>query len=447
MNKKKLILNIILWTILLFSLYYAYQFYQTHNFNDFIRSEQNLNSSQFMRDAEVKYSDKRSYKITSNAYNDAMFYKTIKVEKNSPYKVTCMVKTNNVISENNLSGSGAQISIGDTTERSIAITGTQDWQKIELIFNSKDREEVNIGFRLGGYIDNCSGEAWFSDFTIEQGYADTSKEWKFACFIFENTDVNVNGENVKLSMTPNDISDIQQTITRFESACREMSNNKMSAKCDVYRLETPITKLSYDEEFAYFVGPEDVESQIKDTINANDYDHIFVIIRLGDDEHSNNIKTNDWIGLGAMDYYGIGFSNIRLPNSSKSYIYKYDSRINIFPEEVFLHEFLHSLERTLEEYGYDIPALHDDEKYGYTTQALVGLKDWYEAYMNKTIETTNGNIGLDPIAYQLKPAKNSNFEFSYKLKDEFSEPENIIEEIRQMFKNISKNLKLLRNQE
>ena len=52
------------------------------------------------------------------------------------------------------------------------------------------------------------------------------------------------------------------------------------------------------------------------------------------------------LDLGAMDYYGIGYSNIRLPNSSKSYIYKYNTRINTFPEEVFLHEFLHSLERT-----------------------------------------------------------------------------------------------------
>ena len=66
-----------------------------------------------------------------------------------------------------------------------------------------------------------------------------------------------------------------------------------------------------------------------------------------------------------MDYYGIGYSNIRLPNSSKSYIYKYNTRINTFPEEVFLHEFLHSLERTAEEYDYKIPALHDYEKYGY----------------------------------------------------------------------------------
>ena len=45
-----------------------------------------------------------------------------------------------------------------------------------------------------------------------------------------------------------------------------------------------------------------------------------------------------------MDYYGIGFSNIRLPNEEKSYIYKYKTGVNQFPEEVFLHEFLHTLE-------------------------------------------------------------------------------------------------------
>ena len=408
---------------MLFLLFYAYEFYQKNNFNDFVRSEANLKSSQFERDNQIKYSKKRSYKITSTTYNDAMFYKNIKVKQNTPYKVTCMVKTNNVKSENNLSGSGAQISIEDSTERSIAIAGTQDWQKIELLFNSKNREEVNVGFRLGGYIDNCTGEAWF---------------------IFENTDVNVNGNNVKLSMTPNDISDIKQTIMRFEKSCREMSNSKMIANCDIYNIQVPITSLSYDEEFGYYVAPEDVEAQIKDTINSNDYDHIFIIMRLGNDEHFNEIQVNDWIGLGAMDYYGIGFSNIRLPNSSKSYIYRYESSINTFPEEVLIHEFLHSLERNLEEYGYNIPALHDNEKYGYTTKMLTGLKDWYTDYMNKTIRTTSGNIGLEPEVYTLKPAKNSNFEYSYKL-NEFKEPENIIEEIRQIFKNLINNLRQIAN--
>ena len=145
-----------------------------------------------------------------------------------------------------------------------------------------------------------------------------------------------------------------------------------------------------------------------------------------------------------MDYYGIGYSNIRLPNSSKSYIYKYDLRINTFPEEVLLHEFLHSLERTSEEYGYEIPALHDNEKYGYKNQNLIGLKNWYRDYMNKNINTSNGYIGLPSEVYTLKPAKTSNFKYSYEI-NEFREPQNIIEEIRQLFKNVINNVKRLRD--
>ena len=123
------------------------------------------------------------------------------------------------------------------------------------------------------------------------------------------------------------------------------------------------------------------------------------------------------IGLdyGSMDYYRIGYSNIRLPNSSKSYMYKYDSKINTFPEEVFMHEFLHSLERTAEEYGYTIPALHDYEKYGYKNQDLTGLKDWYKDYINNNIKTSSGYTGLPEKVFTLKPAKNLDFKYSYKI--------------------------------
>ncbi len=143
-----------------------------------------------------------------------------------------------------------------------------------------------------------------------------------------------------------------------------------------------------------------------------------------------------------MDYYGIGFSNIRLPNNSRSYIYKYNTQINRFPEEVFLHEFLHSLERNAKEYGYDRPELHDYQKYGYQNEALIGQKKWYTDYMNKEIKTTSGNIGLPEDIYILKPAKSTNFNYSYEIK-EWKEPENIIEEIRQLCKNIVNKFKIL----
>ena len=146
-----------------------------------------------------------------------------------------------------------------------------------------------------------------------------------------------------------------------------------------------------------------------------------------------------------MDYYGIGYSNIRLPNDSRSYIYKYDSRVNTFPEEVFLHEFLHSLERNAEEYGYEIPALHDYEKYGYKNEILTGQKQWYTDYMNKEIQTTSGNIGLPPEVFSLKPAKNSDFNYSYEIEDAFKQPENIIVEIIEIFSNIGRKIELVAN--
>lgn len=279
-RKKHKISYFISLAILLIMLYFAYQYYETNNLKDFVRSEANIYTSRFTRDKEVTYNNQRSYKIESSEYNDAMIYKTIKVEKNTPYKVTCMVKTNNVQSAEEISGVGAQISIEATTERSVAISGTQDWQKIELIFNSKDREEVNVGFRLGGYLGEVKGEAWFTNFTIEEGTAEQDSNWKFACFILKTTDVTIDNKQIKLSVTQSDINDITNTINLFENSCKNLSKGKMTAQCDIYQIDTPLSSLSYDTQFGYYVSAEDIENQIKDTIASSDYDHIFAIVRL-----------------------------------------------------------------------------------------------------------------------------------------------------------------------
>ena len=282
MNNNKKILGKVIYVItllfLLVILYFAYEYYQSNNFNDFIRSEKNLYTSKFKRDKETKYSQKSSYKISSDEFNDAMFYKEVQVEKNQPYKITCMVKTENVIPQEQQAGIGAQISIEGSTERSIQ--GTNEWQKIELIFNSKNRDSINIGFRLGGNLGLAKGKAWFSDFKLEEGTTNSNNEWKFACFILKTTDVNLNGKEIKLQINNSDENDIKNTINRFETSCYTLSKNKMNAKCDIYEINTPLNELSYDEQFGYYVAPENVEAQIKETITNSDYDHIFVIVKL-----------------------------------------------------------------------------------------------------------------------------------------------------------------------
>lgn len=438
------IIYIIVLAILIFVAVSLYNRFEEKNFNDFVRTEYVLYASEFKRDDSVKYSKNDSYKIKSDTLNDAMFYKEIQVTPNTPYKVTCMVKTQDVKTGKEVSNAGAHISIADTVEKSKSITGTQDWQRLEFIFNSKNRTSVKLGFRLGSYDDNCTGTAWFSDFTLESGFQNTDNNWNFACFVFTNTDVMIekNGvkNEIKLSMNATDVSDMRQNMSRFKTSMEELSKNKMKVNYDVITIQDPITSLSYDSENGYFVGPENIESIIEPYIKQKDYDHIFVCLRLGDNEHQKDIPVYDWIGLGGMDYLGIGFSNIRLPNSDKNYTYKYDARINTFPEEVFVHEFLHSLERNVKEYGFERPQLHDYAKYGYKEDRLDGLRIWYADYINCKIRTTSGYVGLNEKVYTLKPNHESDFIYSYKI-EEFKEPNNIIEKVKQVitkaFQNVS----------
>ena len=64
--------------------------------------------------------------------------------------------------------------------------------------------------------------------------------------------------------------------------------------------------------------------------------------------------------------------------------------------------------------------------------------------MNKNIKSVSGTIGLPKEIYTLKPAKNSNFKYSYEMKDVFKEPENIIEEIIQLIDNVANKFKTLK---
>lgn len=438
-NKGKVIKRVI-WLVVIIGIIVTITiFYQKYNYNDFVKNVSEMGKTNFTRDSQIRYSDMDSYKIENRDYHDAMFSKTVEVVPNTPYKVTCKVKVQEV--ENDKRTGGAHISISGTTERSRAIAGTTDWKELTLYFNSKDRTQVNIGFRLGGYAEKSKGTAWFSDFKMEQGTASKDSNWKMVCFIFPNIDVNVeiNGrkEHVSLQMTEEDITTVRTNLTRFQTSIAQLSKNQMTVNYEVYTVNSPIHTLSYDEENGYYVSEEDVYEYINSYVEKNQYDHIYVAFRMADKQKGSNILVNDWIGLGGMDYQGIGFSNIRMPDDENNYAYQYHYLINTFPEEVFIHEFLHTLERNSKEYGYQVPALHDYSKYGYSEEKLVGLQKWYEDYMNQNITYHGTKIGLPRQIYELKPVQEKNFSYSVKV-DAFHEPENIIEVIRNILDRIGK---------
>jgi hypothetical protein len=434
-NVGRIIGNILAIVVLVVFLILAWKVYQRNNFNEYIRAEYNIDSSQFSRDEEVRLGNANSYRIDSPTYNDAMFYKTVDVVPNTAYRVTCKIKTQDVVTEKEYIDAGAHICLGDTFEKSNNVVGTSEWQEVTFYFNSKNRKTVNVGFRLGGAEGLAKGTAWFTDFKMEAGVTDTSNNWKFLCILFDNVDVNLDGNNIKLELTNTDKEDINACLKRFKTSMEEMTEGKMEVNYDLYEVKNPITHFSYDETTGYYVSGYDVKDVLDTYLADGSYDHIFIAFRTGDINKDQSIYVNDWIGLGSMEYRGLGFSNIRLPNDDKSYIYKYDSQVNTFPEEVFIHEFLHTLERNAAEYGYDRPELHSNTVHGYQNERIVGLKKWYEDYMNKNINSDNGKIGLPAEIYTKKPVTIEDFQYSHVM-DELKEPENFIEELNNIYQRI-----------
>ena len=185
MNKKRL-KNILPNLLMIVIIIVAFYIYRKYDYNYFSKGILEKGRTEFSRDSNVKYSKDRSYKIENKVSNDAMFYREVTVRKNTPYRVTCMVRTENVVGNENDTMAGAQICLNETDEHSNVIQGNTNWTKIEFLFNSKNNEKVEIGFRLGGISNTAEGTAWFSDFTIEEGSTDESNIWNFGVFLIDN---------------------------------------------------------------------------------------------------------------------------------------------------------------------------------------------------------------------------------------------------------------------
>lgn len=406
--------------------------YNKYYFNDFIKANENKGETSYYRDSSQKYNGQKSYCIENKDYNDALFFKEISVKKDTPYRITCMVKTENVESDKPET-SGACISIMGTADQTIPIQGTTDWQKVTLLVDSKEQDTLDISFRLGGYDGYSKGKAWFSDIHVEEGIKDETSDWNVVCFLIDNIDVNIEGKHHTYSLTQEDKDLLKDNLKRFANTVESFSNNAMTVSYQTVEIKEPLTSLSYDQENYYYVAAKDVKPLIDDYVQKNEYDHIFIGIRMGDTLSS--IPVNEWIGLGSMRYDSIGFSNIRMPNDLRnSTMYKYNIKNDTFPEEVFVHEFLHSLERNLTEKGYTFPALHDNEKFGYENQNKTGLKEWYRDYMRCNIDSNVGKTGLDQIVYKTKPIQLSDFNYAHEIEFE-NVPHNIIDIVSQIISN------------
>ena len=133
---------------------------------DWEKDANKKNASEFRLDYTEKYSGNASGCIISTEPNDARYKQVVKSEKNTYYRLSCRVKTENVGAGNK----GANISVEGIIDTSRDIKGTSNgWEQVELYGKTGDTQEtfvVTLG--LGGYGSLNTGKAWFDDVVVEK---------------------------------------------------------------------------------------------------------------------------------------------------------------------------------------------------------------------------------------------------------------------------------------
>jgi DUF1680 family protein/alpha-L-arabinofuranosidase len=119
--------------------------------------------------AEFKYSSdyrtgNRSVMISSQNGADAGWLSTVTVKPHSRYRLSAWIKTENLVAG---SSKGALLNLHNLQPtQTPAVTGTKDWRKVEVEFDTSDNAAVQINCLFGGW-GLAKGKAWFDDVSLE----------------------------------------------------------------------------------------------------------------------------------------------------------------------------------------------------------------------------------------------------------------------------------------
>ena len=122
--------------------------------------------------AETGRTGNRCLLITSTDGADASWYAEAPVEPGAVYRLSGWIKTEGVKRKR---GKGALLNLHNIQPiQTKALTDSNDWTKVEVLFETGGRDQVWVNCLLGGW-GTVTGKAWFDDLRLEPL---VSKDWK-----------------------------------------------------------------------------------------------------------------------------------------------------------------------------------------------------------------------------------------------------------------------------
>jgi len=117
----------------------------------------------FAVDETVARTGKRSVRVSSENGADSGFQTAVEIKSYSRYKLSGWVKTQDVKPG---TSKGALFNIHGMDIMTAAVSGTQDWTRVEVSFDTGATDAVLINCLFGGF-GRATGTAWFDDVGLE----------------------------------------------------------------------------------------------------------------------------------------------------------------------------------------------------------------------------------------------------------------------------------------
>lgn len=355
-------------------------------------------------DYETHRTDEYSYCISDTKPNDLRIQRKYIVNPDTLYIVSADVKTKDVVNtENAVNPLGATIS-ADNYNNSASVLGTNDWQTIQVLCRSDSQGELTVSMNLGYYSNTCTGTAWFENIRLTPltEYGENAPTWKFLAVILTDTGINVmdsdTDRRIKLSheLSKAEIQAIRNSLQMFETDFTKDADGLFQVDVDIVEADAKCTSYTKDGN-GYSISAGAAYTYLQENqIDITGYDHVIMITCLP------SLPTN-YYGLGGT-YIDekIGFSFVMHTDVQYCLDYLNGKYENLWPAAVYIHEFLHSIETYSTQLGFEIPVLHDAEKYGYTDHEE--WRAWYQDFIHKTISHSGDKIGVDPQVWRLRPS-------------------------------------------
>ncbi len=222
--------------------------------------------------------------------------------------------------------------------------------------------------------------------------------WDTLVLVYRSTDVTYTWEGktsrLRTSMTSTDVQQAVSTVKRTPATVYNWSGNLANMRMTVVYPNHPVKRVSLhaNPDLGLWLSPADIAADLDTYAPAGRYDSIFVIWRR-DNDAGQIIPDKGWGWTTADRTHtnGAYYSVVTLLPNHRGWP-------GTYPEEVWVHEWLHQAEAFYRSKGYSVPGLHDTSIYGYT--AFNGSwRKWYEAYMRGRIWSGSAFTGITPTAW------------------------------------------------